>query len=72
MSLDSYDIQISERLARIETKLERLDRETQSVQKDLQDIKRNNARLGGIIVALSAVGGFIAWLASYFKGFIMS
>lgn len=63
--------QIEMRQISLEQELKEIDKRIIKQGEDLQAIKTAHARWGGIIVTLSAIGGFAAWLFTQFKGYIL-
>lgn len=61
---------LKERLVRIETVVESMAKDVHATKKEVSEMKLNNAKMGGILLAVTTIGGFFGWAVSQFKGII--
>ena len=63
------DNDLRERLVRIETLVDDIRKDVHETKKEVSSMKLNNAKMGGVLLAVTSIGGFIGWALSSFKGF---
>ena len=68
----SHDKEVYERLARIEEKLEHLDEIPDKIDELDRELSRYRGFVGGILLAVSAIGAFLKLAGSSIKDFFTS
>jgi len=63
------DNDFRERLVRIETLVDDIRKDVHDTKKEVSAMKLNNAKMGGVLLAVTSIGAFIGWAISSFKGF---
>lgn len=56
-----------DRLVRVESKVDDISKDVADIRKKVQEMLLNNAKMGGVMLALTAIGAFIGWALTQAK-----
>lgn len=62
MSPDERD-----RILRVEIYVEEMSKDIASIKQDVKEMKLHNAKIGGIMLALTMIGAFVGWFLTQIK-----
>lgn len=51
-----------DRLVRVESKVDDISKDVNDIHNKVEEMRLNNAKMGGVMLALTAIGAFIGWL----------